>query len=322
MSEATGPKQPSALRLWAIVFTGIVAISCASILVRLAHAPALSIATYRVALAALILAPFGYHQGRRSRVELGSATLGMAAVSGVCLAFHFIFWIRSLQKTSIASSTTLVSTTPLFVALTSYCFMGERLPARTWAGIALAFLGSAAVAGQDLNLSREALMGDGLALAGAVAAAGYLLAGKAARRRLHLAVYTALTYGTAALVLLILNVLTEGVLTGFSRQTYLALVLLAVIPQLLGHTSFNWALRFLPSTTVSLLILGEPIGASLLAYFCLGETMSLPKAMSLTTLALGIAMSAPREGQTPRRLELESRRQSIGCTVDTEGETK
>jgi drug/metabolite transporter (DMT)-like permease len=217
----------------------------------------------------------------------------MATVlSGFFLALHFAFWVRSLQMTTVASSTTLVSTTPLFVAVFSHLFLGEHLPTRSWIGILLVLIGSGFIAGEDFGFSQEALLGDLFALAGALAASGYLLAGQFVRRHLHLAAYTLGSYGSAALLLLAFGTLTSVPLSGFSNQTYLMLILLAIIPQLIGHTTFNWTLKFLSPTAVAVLILGEPIGATVLAYLFFGEVLPIQKALGLLVLGSGIVLSA------------------------------
>lgn len=280
------------LRLWLAILAGISAISCASILVRLAEAPPIAIATYRVTVATMILLPYAIRKGQWKSGSVPFSLLGMTALSGTCLALHFAFWITSLQKTTVASSTTLVSTTPIFVALFSRYVIGERLTRIGWIGIGLTFLGSTAIAGADLHLSQKALIGDLFALAGAISVSGYLLAGKVVRRSLDLATYTVGTYGISALVLLLICYLTSTPLHGFSTPTYTVLILLAIIPQLIGHTTFNWALRFLSSTTVAVLILGEPIGATILAYFILDERISISKGVSLLVLGTGIALSS------------------------------
>jgi drug/metabolite transporter (DMT)-like permease len=278
--------------LWAIVAVGILAISCASILVRLADAPSLSIATYRVTLASLLLAPLASWKRKPLSGKIPRTVIRLTILSGICLALHFAAWISSLQMTSIASSTTLVSTSPLFVALFSYFVLGEPLSTRAWLGISLVLGGSLAIAGIDLNLENDALTGDLLALVGALAVSGYLLAGRIVRRHLELTSYTFGTYGTAALTLLLLSLFTGAPLSGFSTETYGILILLAVVPQLIGHTAFNWTLRFLSPTSVAVLILGEPIGASILAYLFLGENISLQKGISLFFLGTGIALTS------------------------------
>ena len=264
----------------------------ASILIRLADAPSLAIATYRVGLASLILTPYFSWKLPVTWRQWNGRILGATVFSGFFLALHFSFWIRSLQMTSIASSTTLVSTTPLFVALFSCFFLGHRLPRHSWLGILLIVVGSGFLAGNDFRLSTDALWGDLLAVGGALAASGYLLAGRFVRRYLELSAYTVGAYGSATVFLLAFSIMAAAPLSGFSNQTYLVLILLAVIPQLIGHTTFNWALRFLSPTTVAVLILGEPIGATLLAYFFFGETITAGKGLGLFVLGMGIVLSA------------------------------
>lgn len=282
---------PPSVLLWPLIATGIAAISFASILIRLADAPSLTIAAYRVGIAAILLIP--YHAVKMSSEPRWSGPIpGIILLAGFFLALHFAFWVRSLQLTSVASSATLVSATPLFVALYDRCCLRRQLPWRSWSGILLVVVGSILVAENDFGFSKEALVGDLLALAGALAAAGYLLAGRAARRTLDPARYALGTYGSAALFLLAFTLLTATPLRGFSHQTYLILLLLAVVPQLIGHTTFNWALGFFPPTTVAVLILGEPIGATILAYLFFGETVSLTKAVGLLIVGMGILQVA------------------------------
>lgn len=336
MRQAPPSIRPHPYLLWSLVLTGITAISFASILIRLADAPSLAIAAYRVGIASLLISPYfslrttlnsrdwsllqksfrswfdtslrtenqplAGHPSVRPEVSKGEdglmqkthcnvRILGATSLSGLFLALHFAFWIRSVQMTSIASSATLVSTTPLFVALFGHFCRGEQLPGRSWLGILLAIAGSSLIAGNDFHFSSEALCGDLLALAGALAASGYLLVGRFVRRTLDLGTYTLGAYGSAALLLLASNLYTATPLSGFSNQTYLVLILLAVIPQLIGHTTFNWTLGFLSPTTVAVLILGEPLGATLLAYLFFEEALSPLKALGFFVLSTGIVLT-------------------------------
>jgi drug/metabolite transporter (DMT)-like permease len=292
MRQTSASYRPRPYVLWSFVCCGITAISFASILIRLADAPSLAIATYRVGLASVMLVPYFSLKLPGSWPKLTPSTAGVTLLSGFFLALHFAFWIRSLQLTSVASSTTLVSTTPLFVALFSHFFLDERLPRQAWIGVFLVLTGSGLVAGNDFQFSSVALFGDLLAVSGALAASGYLLAGRFVRRHLDLTAYTLGAYGGAALLLLTFSALTETPLSGFSERTYLVLILLAIIPQLIGHTTFNWALRFLSPTSVAVLILGESMGATLLAYCFFGEVLSVIKALGLMILGTGILLTA------------------------------
>lgn len=280
-----------------MVLLGISAISAASILVRLAEAPSISIAAYRVTIASLVLAPF-YGAGRRSgRHRADRRTTGFILLAGVFLAFHFFLWIRSLSFTSVASSATLCGTTPLFTVLFSWLWLKDRPGKRIIPGILCTLAGSTLVAGTDFSFSARALQGDLLALGGALMASGYFLAGRVARRSADLCAYTFGAYGTAAVVLLACALLTGTPLFGFSPGTYLVLLLLALIPQLIGHTTFNWTLRFLSPSTVSVLVLGEPVGATLLAYLVLDEAVPPLRGIGLLILCLGILLSAQAEPQ-------------------------
>ncbi len=168
----------------------------------------------------------------------------------------------------------------------------NAFPATAWVGILLVLAGSALIAGNDYQFSKEALLGDFLAVAGALAASGYLLAGRFLRRYLDLTTYALGAYGSAALFLFVFSITCATPLSGFSKQTYLVFILLAIIPQLIGHTTFNWTLKFLSPTTVAVLILGEPIGATLLAYWFFDEGFTPAKALGLFILGSGIVLSA------------------------------
>jgi drug/metabolite transporter (DMT)-like permease len=286
------PERPSGWLLSLLVGVGIVAISCASLLIRLAEAPALTIATYRVTLATLMIAPYLALRELSAPRPWPRHLLLPTIASGIFLALHFVFWIQSLQMTSVASSVILVSTTPFFVAVFSLLWLRERLHRRLWLGIVCTVAGSIIIAGMDRYFSNESLRGDLLALMGALMAGGYLLTGRLVRRHLNLPRYIFVSYGTAAAALLVACRVTHTPLTGFSNSTYLFLGLLALVPQLIGHTTFNWTLGFLSPSLVAVLILGEPLGATLLAYLFLGEHVTESKFFGLCVVALGIVLAS------------------------------
>ena len=271
----------------------VVAVSFGAILVRLAaEAPPLTIAAWRVAIAALLFAPFAARQGRLTAVP--RRTLGLCAASGAFLALHFILWIGSLRHTSVASSVLLVSMNPLFVALGSALFLREQPSRRVLAAVCVSLLGMVLMAWAGLLGGTRSLTGDAMALGGAVMASGYLLSGRRARASLPLPQYACLTYGCAGLLLLVICLAARQPLLGFSSKTTLYLVLLALGPQLLGHSTFNWALRYLPASTVALVILGEPIGSTLLAYLLLGEGITPLKAAGGLLILVGIYVGLQR----------------------------
>lgn len=192
--------------------------------------------------------------------------------------------------TTIASSVTLVSTTPVFASLFSRLWLGETFDRWTLTGVACSMLGGFWVAGSDFAVSGEAFWGDLPAIGGAVMAAGYLVTGRSARGSLDLTSYVFMAYGAAAGTLLLFCAAAGLPLSGLSTRTYLILGLLALAPQLIGHTTFNWALRYLSPTIVAVVLMGEPIGATLLGYLAFGEAPSWSKGGGLAALGLGIVL--------------------------------
>jgi drug/metabolite transporter (DMT)-like permease len=287
--------------LWFLITLGISAISSASILIRLTDAPALVIAAYRVSLAALLLGPAFVRRRMKAKAPLDRRTLQALFTSGVLLALHFACWIQSLKMTTISSSVALVSTTPLFVALLSRAWLQEQFDRRMMFGILCSVVGGTWVAGSDFRVSGEAFLGDILALLGAGMAAGYLVIGRSARRSVDLTAYAFPVYAAAALTLLAVCAAVNLPLAAYSRHTYSMLLLTALIPQLIGHTTFNWALRYLSPTTVAVLLSGEPIGAMFLAYLIFGETASVHMIVGLVILLAGILLSALSQNDIPKQ---------------------
>jgi drug/metabolite transporter (DMT)-like permease len=270
---------------------GILAASTASIFIRLAQrdVPSLVIAAYRLGLATLILSPFILTRNRNELSRLKRGQIQLMILSGTFLALHFAAWITSLEYTTVASSVVLVTTSPLWVALLSTFILKERLPGIAWIGILIALMGSVVVsAGQICQIQPAGLVcpqlsdfikgrafwGDFLALVGAWMAAGYLLIGRKMRSEITLGSYIYIVYGTAAVILLAAVLVTGQKLVGYPKIDYVWFLALALFPQLLGHSSFNWALRYLSAAYVSVTLLGEPIGSALLALIFLGEKPS------------------------------------------------
>jgi drug/metabolite transporter (DMT)-like permease len=283
---------------------GVAVVSAASILIRYAQAegvPSLTIAAVRLGLAALVLTPIVWTRAARELLALRRRDLVLALFSGVALAIHFWSWIASLAYTSVASSTVLVTTNPLWVGLASMLILGERPGRRTIGGIALTLAGSLFIFASDGSTASTALQpdpvrGNLLALLGALAASAYLLVGRALRPRVGLLVYIWLAYGTAALVLLLTVGVTGHTLAGYSTLAYVVMIGLALGPQLLGHTAFNWALRHVSATFVAISILGEPIGSAVLALLLLGERFAPLQLVGFVLILGGIYLAARGEG--------------------------
>jgi drug/metabolite transporter (DMT)-like permease len=279
---------------WGILAMGTVAVSSASVLIRLADAPALVVGAWRMLLATALLTPWAVRASRREWRRLDRADMVRLVLAGVMLAVHFAAWISSLSYTTVASAVILVSTTPIWVGLASVVLMREPISRQSAVAIAIALAGTVIVSYGDLALSGRALLGDLLALAGAWAGSAYLLLGRSVRQRLSTLAYVWPCYGIAALGLVVASMASGERLLVYSERTFLIFLLLAIGPQILGHSSFNWALAHFSALFVTIASLGEPIGATLLALVILGEVPS-PAALLGGPLILGGIYVASRE---------------------------
>ncbi|MHB1043499.1 MAG: DMT family transporter [Eubacteriales bacterium] len=271
------------------IILAVIATAFSSIFVKLATAPPLAIAFYRLTFTVLILAPLALNAaGRRDLKEISRRDLAMAALAGALLAVHFTVWITSLQYTSVASSTVLVTMQPLFVVSGGYFFFKEKLSLRGLAGAAITLTGSVIVGISDLRVGGEALRGDILAFGGAFFVAVYVLIGRSLRGRLSLFPYVFMVYGTSAAFLLIFNLATGTALYPYPPMDWLWFLALAVVPTIFGHTIFNWALRFVKAAVVSVSILGEPVGATVLAYFIFKEAPGPLQLIGGITIIFGL----------------------------------
>jgi drug/metabolite transporter (DMT)-like permease len=278
---------------------GVLAASTASIFIKLCDAPALIIGTYRMVLASLILLPYALY--KKTGRTWGRKEIGWLIVSGFFLSLHFTFWIGSLKYTSVASSVVLVTTYPIFVGIGSRLFLKERMGLFLIFGIILSVLGSGLISYGDMAISREALMGDGLALLGAITVSGYFLVGRKMRKSQDLLSYIFPVYSAAGFLLVIFSLSSQKNFFGYSWTTYLFLFLLALVPQLIGHTTINWALKYLPASMVALTYLGEPVGSTLLAYFILNEELTPWKIFGGILILAGILTALKRKPQNSRK---------------------
>jgi len=280
--------------------------SASAILIRLARsasAPALIIAAYRLSFAALLLLPYVLIRHRADLVRLGGRDWLAALASGAFLGLHFATWISSLDYTTIAASVVLVTTAPLWVALASRLFLGEQLGRPVVIGLMLALTGGAIIAADGSGcLAGSAcdrpLLGDLLALVGAIAYSGYLLLGRRLRASLSLAPYVFVVYSTGAVVLLVITALSGVSLTGqpapYPVEALAWIALLAIGPQLIGHSSINYALRYLPPTFIAIVTLGEPIGSSALAFVALHELPAVATWIGGALILIGIVIAGRR----------------------------
>jgi drug/metabolite transporter (DMT)-like permease len=270
-----------------ILFVGILAVSTASIFIRFAQkdAPSLSIAALRLTIASIALSPIAMIYHRSELFSLTRRDLFLSLLSGIFLAIHFATWISSLEYTSVASSVVFVSTGPLWVALLSPIFLNEKLTRFAFYGLGLTLMGGTLIAFSGVCywdhgiscpfpsylLYGRSMIGNFLALAGAWAVSGYLIIGRKLRVKISIIPYIFIVYSFAAVVLILFMVAARETPFGFQPKTYLWLVLLALLPQLVGHSIYNWSLRYFPAAIVAVTTLGEPIGSAILAYLILAE---------------------------------------------------
>jgi len=283
------------VRLSLVLLMGVTASSFAAIFIRLADAPPLVIAAGRLALASLIVAPVGVLRCWPELRALLRRDVLWAIVSGLFLTLHFAFWIASLEHTSVASSVVFVATSPLFVAVASHLFTQDKLSRIMLSGVLLAVLGAMVIGLDDFDLTGTALWGDFLAVLGAAMAAGYFMVGRGLRPKISLLAYVSVVYSIGAAGAVLLVGLTRQPLTGYSTITYVMFILLAIVPQVIGHSSLNWALRHISATAVGVTTLGEPVGSTILACLILMETPSLVKLGGAALILLGVYLSMREE---------------------------
>ncbi len=293
------------------ILGAILAVSTASIFIRLAQreAPSLVIAAFRLTFASLILAPIALTRHPAELRNLTRRELLLGLLSGLFLALHFATWISSLEYTTVASSVVLVSTSPLWVALLAPVVLREQLTRPVLVGMLLALIGGAVIALSDACVWQnglicpslaefvkgEAFLGNFLALAGAWMVAGYLLIGRRLRAKMSLVPYIFVVYSMAAVILIVFMFAAGETPLGYSPMTYAWMLLVALVPQLIGHSTYNWALRYMPAALVAVTTLGEPIGSTILAYFILRETPTWVKLVGAAMILGGIWMASRAE---------------------------
>jgi drug/metabolite transporter (DMT)-like permease len=286
-------------RTIALLVLGVVAVSASAPLIRLADAPPLAVAFYRNAFGAAVLLPVALARHRRELGALPGRHRGALVLGGLLLAVHFAAWIPSVALTTVAASTLLVTTQSVFVALGGRILFGERVGVGVVVGIAVALVGAALISGGDFRASSRAFAGDLLALLGAVTAAGYILVGSVLRRRLPVAAYAGAVYAACGLLLVPALILTGTPFVGYEPRVWLLFGLMALGPQILGHTVFNYLLREVDPTIVAVAIMGEPVGASVLALVLFGEVPPLFAIGGGVLVLAGIYLAVTARSRSP-----------------------
>lgn len=271
------------------VVIGVIAVSTSAIFVKLAaEAPAGIIAFYRLGFAALFMLPTILLKYQKELTSITRRDWLLATISGLFLALHFILWFESLNYTSVASSVVLVTLQPIFAFIGTYFFFGERFSVAAIISMFITLIGSIIIGWGDFQISGLALLGDVLALLGAVTVTAYFLLGQRLRRSLSLIAYTFIVYSISAIALLIYNIVLQNNFIGYSLDHWGWFIALALIPTFLGHTLFNWALKWLSTSTISMAIVFEPIGATALAYFILNELVTPSQWLGGTIVIFGL----------------------------------
>lgn len=272
------------------IFIGVISVSLSAIFVKLASADAGVIAFYRMLFSVLIMLPWFLMKYRDEILTLSKRDWLFSSIAGIFLAFHFILWFESLNYTSVASSTVLVTMQPLFAFIGTYLFFKENITLKTILAGSIAIIGSVLISWGDFRVSGDALYGDILALIACALVTGYLLFGQDVRQRLSLVTYTMVVYSISTVVLFF-YVLIKGESFGpYATMDWVWFILLAIIPNLLGHNLFNWAIKYVSTNVISIAILFEPVGAAILAIFIFNEYLTFSQIAGGTIVILGIML--------------------------------
>ncbi|KAA9014066.1 DMT family transporter [Niallia endozanthoxylica] len=286
------------LNPYIILLIGVISISTSAIFVKLASAPSGIIAFYRLFFTVLFMLPLFVWKYISELKLISKKDWFFSILSGVFLAFHFILWFESLRFTSVASSTVLVTLQPLFAFVGSYLFFKEVISGKALLSCMLAIGGSVIISWGDFYVSGTALYGDLLALIACALVTIYFMFGQTVRKRISLITYTFVVYFISTVTLLIYVLLKGEPLFSYSSKDWIYFILLAIFPTLLGHSLFNWSLKWLNTSTISMAVLLEPVGAGILAYFLLQETITWTQALGSIIVISGIMFFLVDEKKT------------------------
>ncbi|HEY4549169.1 MAG TPA: DMT family transporter [Bacillus sp. (in: firmicutes)] len=273
-----------------ILLIAVISLSTSAILVKVSSAPSGVIAFYRLFMTVILMLPIFLYKYVSELRNISKRDWSFSIVAGVFLAFHFILWFESLNYTSVASSTVLVTLQPLFAFIGSYFVFKERFSKKAILSCVLAIAGSTMISWGDFQISGTALYGDLLALIACALITINFMFGQTVRKRLSLVTYTFITYSMSTVVLLTYVLIVGESLFPYPTSDWLYFVLLAIFPTLLGHSLFNWSLKWMNTSTISMAILFEPVGASILAYYFLQENIMWTQILGGFVVIGGIAI--------------------------------
>lgn len=285
-----------------LIGIGVLAVSTSAIFVKLATAQAPVIAFYRLFFSVLLMLPLFLFKYKHELKLISKRDWIYSVIAGVFLAFHFILWFESLNYTSVTSSTVLVTLQPLFAFIGTFLFFKEKLGFSALSSGLLGITGSIIISWGDFKISGMALYGDFLALVACAMVTAYLLFGQHVRKRVSIITYTFVVYSMSSVTLFFYVVFLGYPLTGFPSHDWVVFLLLAIIPTLLGHTLFNWSLQWVSTSTISIAILFEPVGAAILAYFILGEKILYTQIIGAMFIICGITFYLLNERKRTRVL--------------------
>ncbi|WP_153733651.1 DMT family transporter [Sporosarcina obsidiansis] len=269
---------------------GVLTVGFSAVVVKLITADAGVIAFYRMFFSVVFMLPFFLHSYRHELKELTRRDWLFSSVAGIFLAIHFILWFESLTYTSVASSTVLVTLQPIFALAGTALFFKEVISGKMLIAVLVALSGSVVISWGDFQLSGAALFGDVLALLACLFITAYLLVGQDVRKRVSLVTYTFLVYLASSIALFIYVVGTRQSLLHYPASDWAWFLVLALLPNLLGHTLFNWAIKWVSTNVVSIAVLFEPVIASIAAYYILRESISIPQLIGGIIVLIGILL--------------------------------
>ncbi len=273
-----------------VIFIGVLSVSASAIFVKLSTAESGTIAFYRMFLSVLIMLPLFLKNNLHELKENRSRDWVFSTIAGILLAFHFILWFESLRYTSVASSTVLVTLQPLFAIFGTYFFFKEKITLKSVLAMIIAIGGSFLISWGDFQVGGTAFYGDILALIACALVTGYMLFGQDLRRRIGLTTYTIIVYTVSAVTLAIYMLVKGESFTTDDPMNWLWFLLLAIVPNLLGHNLFNWALKYVSANTISIAILFEPVGASIMAFLVFGEVLISSQYIGGAIVIIGILL--------------------------------